>query len=170
VLIEAIDHTPKGWCWLIAPHEINKQQLLKLMGQLPSTAQRYTILEENNLPKAPVLVLDTIGLLSSCYQYGHIAYVGGAMGDSGMHNILEPAAAELPIVIGKKYRQFPEAVDLIKKGGVISISTKTDAVKHLNNLMENPSEKEKKGTVNLSYITSKEGATIRIIKSLSAKT
>ena len=93
VLKEAIDHTPKGWCWLIAPHEINKQQLLKLMEQLPSTAQLYTTREKQNLSQIPVLVLDTIGLLSSCYQYGHIAYVGGAMGGSGLHNILEPAAA-----------------------------------------------------------------------------
>jgi 3-deoxy-D-manno-octulosonic-acid transferase len=168
VLKEAINHTPKGWCWLIAPHEINKQQLLKLIEQLPSTAQRYTTRQKHNLSQTPVLVLDTIGLLSSCYQYGHIAYVGGAMGGSGLHNILEPAATGLPIVIGKNYHQFPEAVDLIKKGGVISISTKTDAVKHLNNLMQNPSKRGEKGTVNLSYITSKAGATERIIKLLSA--
>ena len=168
VLKEVIDHTPKGWCWLIAPHETNKQQLLKLMEQLPSTAQRYTTIEKHNPREEPVLVLDTTGLLSSCYHYGHIAYVGGAMGGSGLHNILEPAATGLPIVIGKNYHQFPEAVDLIKKGGVISISTKTDAAKHLNNLMQNPSERGKKGTANLSYIRSKAGATERIIKLLSA--
>ena len=167
VLKDTIDHIPKGWCWLIAPHEINKLQLLKLMKQLPTTAQRYTRSDKQNLPEAPVLVLDTIGLLSSCYQYGHIAYVGGAMGGSGLHNILEPAAVGLPIVIGKNYHQFPEAVDLIKKGGVISISTKTNATKHLNKLMQDPSERGQKGTLNLSYITSKAGATETIIKFLS---
>ncbi len=167
VLKETIDHTPKGWCWLIAPHEINKQELLKLMEQLPASAQQYTKSDKQNLPEAPVLVLDTIGLLSSCYQYGHIAYVGGAMGGSGLHNILEPAAARLPIVIGKNYHQFPEAVDLIKKGGVISISTKTDATKHLNKLIQNPSERDEKGTINLRYITSKAGATETIIEFLS---
>ena len=63
VLKEAIHHTPKGWCWLIAPHEINKQQLLKLMEQLPSSAQRYTTREKHNLSQTAILVLDTIGLL-----------------------------------------------------------------------------------------------------------
>ena len=71
-------------------------------------------------------------------------------------------------MIGKNYHQFPEAVDLIKKGGVISISTKTDATKHLNNLIQNPSERDEKGTMNLRYIISKR-ATETIIKLLSDK-
>ena len=83
VLKEAIDHTPKGWCWLIAPHEINKQQLLKLMGQLPSTAQRYTTAEKHNY-RMHLFLSSTPLVYYHCYHYGHIAYVGGAMGGSGL--------------------------------------------------------------------------------------
>ena len=64
----------------------------------------------------------SIGLLSSCYHYGHIAYVGGAMGGSGLHNILELAAG-LPVLVGKNYHQFLKQL-ILSKGGVISILQK----------------------------------------------
>ena len=69
-----------------------------------------------NLPKDVVertklLILDTVGILSRCYQYAEIAYVGGAMGSTGLHNILEPASEGIPIIIGKNYSKFDEALN-----------------------------------------------------------
>lgn len=166
VLKGVIQQTPKDWCWLIAPHEIDTNKLSALMKQLPPSTQLYTTYHEHKPAQAPVLVLDTIGLLSSCYQYGQIAYVGGAMGGTGLHNILEPAAAGIPIVIGRNYRSFPEAVELVNKGGVISIGSKKEARKHLKDLMQDQAQRDTKGSVNLSYISSKTGATKRIVRQL----
>ena len=128
ILLEAIRHTPKDWCWLIAPHEMHEAKLNHLMAQLPKGSLRYTQYEEEAFNGCPVLVLDTVGMLSRCYPYASLAYVGGGMGTSGLHNILEPAAEGVPIVIGKNYDTFPEAKDLIALGGVFSVAT-ADACK-----------------------------------------
>ena len=166
VLKDIIAQTPKDWCWLIAPHEINKQHIKLLMDQLPSTSQRFTARDEDKLSQAAVLVLDTIGLLSSCYQYGQIAYVGGGMGTKGLHNILEPAAAGIPVVIGKNYDRFPEAVELTQQGGVISISNALEAKQELLSLIHDRNQRKEKGKINHKYIIENQGATNKIVNVL----
>ena len=101
VLFNAIAQTTDNWCWLIAPHEMNEEKLNKLMAKLPKGSLRYTQTNESERKDCHVLVLDTVGMLSRCYAYGAIAYVGGGMGTSGLHNILEPAAEGIPVIIGK---------------------------------------------------------------------
>jgi 3-deoxy-D-manno-octulosonic-acid transferase len=59
-----------------------------------------------------VLVIDNIGMLSSLYQYGDIAYIGGGFG-AGIHNTLEAAAFGLPVIFGPNYQKFIEANELI---------------------------------------------------------
>ena len=87
----------------------------------------FSNLNERNINTSKVLIIDSIGLLTRLYSYSDISYVGGGMGNSGLHNILEPAVFKNPILIGKNYFNFPEAKDLISKNGVIS-------VKNLQNL------------------------------------
>jgi 3-deoxy-D-manno-octulosonic-acid transferase len=166
VLKDTISQTPNDWCWLIAPHEINKQHTKLLMDQLPSTSQRFTVRDEDKLSQAAVLVLDTIGLLSSCYQYGEIAYVGGGMGTKGLHNILEPAAAGIPVVIGKNFDRFPEAVELVLKGGVVSISSQQEAKQEFLSLINDRNQRKEKGKVNHKYIIENLGATNKIVNVL----
>jgi 3-deoxy-D-manno-octulosonic-acid transferase len=163
VLKDIIAQTPKDWCWLIAPHDINDQRIESLINGLPPESQRYTQCETKLLSKTPVLVLDTIGLLSSCYQYAQIAYVGGGMGTKGLHNILEPAAAGIPIVIGKNYTSFPEAVSLIKAGGVISISNAREAKKKLLSFIHDGNHRKETGVINLHFIRANLGATKKVL-------
>ena len=144
VLAEAIRQTPKAWCWLIAPHEIHEVKLDNLMKQLPKGSLRYTQNEEAAFEACPVLVLDTVGMLGRSYPYASLAYVGGGMGNAGLHNILEPAAQGVPIIIGKNYDTFPEAKDLIALGGVVSVATADACSKQLSILQENDALREEK--------------------------
>lgn len=159
VLFNAIAQTPDNWCWLIAPHEINEEKLNKLMAKLPKASLRYTQTNESERKDCPVLVLDTVGMLSRCYAYGAIAYVGGGMGTSGLHNILEPAAEGIPVIIGKNYHKFPEAKALIDFGGVISISTADDCNKQLMELTQNDSLRAERGNLNAAFVSENQGAT-----------
>ena len=86
ILINSIVETSKKWCWLIAPHEIKEDKITDLQKKL-NNCHRYTTF--NKKIKNNIMILDTVGILSRCYQYAEIAYVGGAMGRSGLHNILE---------------------------------------------------------------------------------
>ena len=119
------------------------------------------------MSNSPVLVLDTVGLLSRCYSYGQLAYVGGAMGISGLHNILEPASEGIPVIIGKNYSKFPEAIALTNLGGVVSISSSKACTQLILELMQNESLRYEKGTINSTYITQNQGATQRTLKLLN---
>ena len=166
VLKESIANTPAGWCWLIAPHEVDGRAVKSLVDELPAQSQHYSTIDHSalaQLAQAPVLVLDTVGLLSSCYQYAQIAYVGGGMGTKGLHNILEPAAAGIPIVIGKNYDQFPEAVQLVNAGGVHSISNAQEAKEKLFSLIYDRNHRKKTGVINLHFIRTNQGATKKIV-------
>jgi len=166
VLKESIANTPAGWCWLIAPHEIDRKTVKTLVDELPAQSQRYSTFDHSALAQAPVLVLDAVGLLSACYQYGQIAYVGGGMGAKGLHNILEPAAAGIPVVIGKNYDRFPEAIELNQQGGVVTISSQHEARKNLLLLMQDKRIRKEKGDINQRFIQTNMGATKRVLDKL----
>ena len=167
ILLEAIRHTPKDWCWLIVPHEMHEAKLNHLMARLPKGSLRYTQYEEEAFNGCPLLVLDTVGMLSRCYPYASLAYVGGGMGTSGLHNILEPAAEGVPIVIGKNYDTFPEAKDLIALGGVVSVATADACSKQLSILQENDALREEKGSTNKNYVRTNQGATAKTLSLLN---
>ena len=167
VLIDAVVQTPNDWCWLIAPHEINEEKIKILIAKLPKGSLRYTQSEEAERKKCQLLVLDTVGMLSRCYAYGSIAYVGGGMGTSGLHNILEPASEGIPIVIGKNYQKFPEAKALIELGGVISISAADECTKQLSELMHNDALRTEKGKQNAGFVSQNQGATEKTLSLLN---
>jgi len=106
--------------FVIAPHEISEDKLNNLLALLPAaTAIRYSqfTAHPDGYTGSPhvecrVLVIDNIGMLSSLYQYGDIAYIGGGFG-AGIHNTLEAAAFGLPVIFGPNYKKFIEANELI---------------------------------------------------------
>jgi 3-deoxy-D-manno-octulosonic-acid transferase len=107
-------HYP-DWKFIFAPHEIDEEKIKKLTHLLPSnSAARYSEITDNPAPIThyQTLVIDNIGMLSSLYQYGDIAYIGGGFG-AGIHNVLEAAAVGLPVIFGPNYSKFKEARDLI---------------------------------------------------------
>ena len=114
--------------FIIAPHEISEDKINNLVAFLPAgMAIRYSHLTAH--PDAytgsphvdcRVLVIDNIGMLSSLYQYGDMAYIGGGFG-AGIHNTLEAAAFGLPVIFGPNYRKFIEANELIALKAAFSI-------------------------------------------------
>ena len=102
------------------------------MAKLPQGSLRYTQTNESERIDCQVLVLDTVGMLSRSYAHGSIAYVGGGMGTSGLHNILEPASEGISVIIGKNYEKYPEAKALVNLGSVVSISAADDCKKTAN--------------------------------------
>ena len=163
ILINSIVETSKKWCWLIAPHEIKEDKITDLQKKL-NNCHRYTTF--NKKIKSNIMILDTVGILSRCYQYAEIAYVGGAMGRSGLHNILEPASEGIPIIIGKNYSKFDEAIELIKMEGIISVANNDQLKFEIQKLIDEPRIRKKMGEINKKYIKSKKGATKIILNNL----
>lgn len=101
---------------IIAPHVVSPQHIERLCAKLRCNFVLYSRTTPDEAAKANCLVVDTIGVLSSLYRYGRVAYVGGGFG-VGIHNTLEAAVWRMPVVFGPNYGKFREAHDLIACGG-----------------------------------------------------
>lgn len=163
VLIPVLNDPDLEMFTIIAPHEINQKQLIKLKGKLTGNVELYTEIDQSIDQETDCLILDTVGLLSSLYKYGDFAYIGGAFGD-GLHNILEPSVFGLPVLFGDRhYEKFQEAHDLLEAGGAVTVTDskqlKTEVLNLINDkiLMANRSQAVK------SYIFENEGATGKTI-------
>ena len=155
--------------WIIAPHQINKKQIKKFQDKLKCESIIHSNLNQNNITTAKVLIIDSIGLLTRLYSYSDISYVGGGMGNSGLHNILEPAIFKSPILIGKNYLNFPEAKNLIAENGAVSVKDAKEFKRILNELIENKRERIKMGKINFNYIKSNLGTTKNVISYLKER-
>jgi 3-deoxy-D-manno-octulosonic-acid transferase len=135
VLSTLIDSNLPSLKYIIAPHEISIAHVQQLEQKLSVNSMRYSQLDEqSNLEGIQVIIIDNIGMLSSLYKYGNIAYVGGAF-KQGLHNILEPLSFGLPVVFGPQYKKFPEALDFITYGTAFSIKDSTMLTEKMRELL-----------------------------------
>ena len=150
---------------IIAPHEIDENHIQSIVEKFNSfSVLRYSEANQKNISSADILIIDNIGLLSSIYQYGTIAYIGGGFG-KGIHNILEPATFGLPIIFGPNYHKFIEANQLIQSGGAFSVSSVNELKKTIDLL--NQSDVLKTASfISKSYVSSRIGATAKILNSI----
>ncbi len=152
--------------FIIAPHDIKPKRIKNLQAQLQSKSILFSEKTAIDPSNHQVFIIDTIGLLSKIYSYADIAYVGGALGDTGLHNTLEPAVFGVPVIIGNKHNNFPEAQALINNGGMYSIKDSTTFNKVLKKLISNNAIRATSGLKNKTFILNKKGAVKEIIKYL----
>lgn len=120
-LLATFDFAKKGFKLVIAPHEISEVRIQSLLSKFRQNALLYSRANEDNVRTADVLLIDNMGMLSSIYQYGTVAFIGGGFG-KGIHNILEPAAFGLPVLFGPNYRKFEEAKELVHLRGAFVVA------------------------------------------------
>lgn len=150
--------------FIIAPHNIDEKHVESIENQLVGLTIRYTDFLEKDTSKN-VLILNTIGHLSSAFQYGKIAYIGGGF-SGNLHNILEPAVYGLPIIFGPIHTKFPEANMFIRKGIGFSVSTSnevSETIKSLENQLDYLALKSKK------IVEENTGSTKKIMSVLHEK-
>ena len=147
---------------IIAPHVIDENHLVEIIGKLKRPYVRYTRADEKNVLKADCLIIDCYGLLSSIYRYGEIAYIGGGFG-VGIHNTLEAAVYGIPVIFGPKYQKFMEAVQLLEAKGAYSIKDYDELKTLLDRFLTDEVFLRETGTNAGYYVTSNAGATEKIM-------
>ncbi len=153
---------------IIAPHEIDEAHIQSIIQQFSnSTIIRYSKANEQNIKDAQVLIIDNIGMLSSLYQYGTIAFIGGGFG-KGVHNILEAGTFGLPIIFGPNYQKFTEAKELIRLGGAFTVKDSTELEK-IFQLLNDKAVLQTASHIAKHYVQSRVGATDKILTSVSFK-
>ena len=164
ILVKFInEYQDKNIKYIIAPHNIKSNQIETLKTNILLKTVLFSEKNSKDLSQYNVFIIDTIGLLSKIYAYADIAYVGGAMGSTGLHNILEPATFGVPILIGKNYKKFPEASKMINEAGVLSIKNFSELNYNLTELITNLTKRKELGELNRKFIEKNKGAVIQII-------
>ena len=151
---------------VLAPHEVHKLSIRRMLSRFSSEEVLvWSEAGDDDPGKARVLVIDTIGMLSSLYGYGKLAYVGGGFG-KGIHNILEAATYGMPVVFGPKHKKFREANDLVEKGGAFSVHDYASFKNLMDSFLSEPGQLEKAGAIAGSYVKRHAGATRRILSEI----
>ena len=137
---------------IIAPHNIDERTIVSITKLLKRPFVRYT--EKIKNTDAEILVLDTIGHLSSAYAFGSLAYVGGGF-SGNLHNILEPAVFGMGVIIGPNHHRFPEAASFIKSGFGFDVSTSEELQHRIQYVLENKACIDEKAA---SFVDENRGA------------
>ncbi|MGZ4056080.1 MAG: 3-deoxy-D-manno-octulosonic acid transferase [Bacteroidia bacterium] len=158
----------EGLKLIIVPHEVDEKHIQLIIRQFSfSKTLRFSQANENNVKDAQILIIDNIGMLSSIYQYGTIAYIGGGFG-KGIHNILEAATFGLPVIFGPNYQKFSEAKELIHLGGAFSIKDVSEFKKTIE-LLEDKTVLQTASHIAKYYVSSRIGASDKILSSIAIK-
>ena len=152
--------------FVIAPHEMDEGRIGRLLRETKGGAVRYTqCTAQSDFSNVQVLVLDTIGILSSVYGYASWSYIGGGFG-VGIHNTLEAATFGLPIAFGPKYEKFKEARDLVDIGAASSVIDYKQLSRWFAPLRDNEVFLRKVSRLSREYTQKNQGATDIFLKEI----
>ena len=156
----------KDWRLLIAPHVIAEEHLKLILSLIKGKkVVRYTQTTPEEAAEADVLIIDCFGLLSSMYNYGDVAYIGGGFG-VGIHNTLEAAVWNMPVIFGPNNKKFQEAQGLLKSGGGFEISTYDDFSSLMGSLMNDETFLKQAGDKAGAFVAHLAGATDKVLASV----
>jgi 3-deoxy-D-manno-octulosonic-acid transferase len=160
--------------FIIAPHNINKDQIANLKNQISKktilfSSVNFDEIGTSKLADYEVFIIDTIGILTKIYSYADLVYVGGGFGNPGVHNILEPATFGVPIIIGPNYSHFAEAIALVKMEGCISIGNQEELNEAFDKLIQNEAVRLEKGHICSTFVEMNTNATETIMNYIIQK-
>jgi 3-deoxy-D-manno-octulosonic-acid transferase len=115
-----------------------------------------------------VILLDSIGELSSIYRVADGAFVGGSLVESGGHNILEPAAFGKVPVFGPSMENFAEiAQRFVAADAAVQVESPEDAGVAWIEFMRDPARAARMGETARNLVESSRGATDRAIAEIA---
>ena len=114
-----------------------------------------------------IVIINAVGVLADLYWTTKVAYIGGGF-SSGVHNLMEPAVAGVPMIFGPRYKKFKEAVEIVSQNAGRSISKSIDFNKFLDfyfNSEENLTHSSKSAR---NIILNHSGASVKILNHLNS--
>jgi 3-deoxy-D-manno-octulosonic-acid transferase len=169
---EELDHfanTHPELRFIIAPHDIGESRIkeCKSLYHFSITYSEYKNFIASKIPVTEniyTLIIDNIGMLKFLYRYATVCYVGGGFGNDGIHNILEAAVYYKPVLFGPEIDNFPEAVELIEKGGAFDVEDALELEKQLEELLTDEKLYKEACDVAGEFVKNNTGATSIITK------
>lgn len=150
--------------FLIAPHEIDAERLKECLETYPGSQLYSEYLDKGPTAETHILIIDNIGKLKRLYKYATICFVGGGFGHDGIHNTLEAAVYEKPILFGPVYEKFVETVAMEEAGAAFPVDNVLELEDTMNDLLNHPDFYEAACQSAANYIARHAGATRIIVQ------
>ncbi len=132
----------------------------KLVSRRLMFMRRSFLTVGERVPLPCVLLVDTIGELSSLFPLAQAVFMGGTLAKRGGHNILEPAFFSLPVIVGPHMENFAAiATEFTAAGAIIRMSD--DLVAAVDDLLDDPARRADIGAKAFALADSKRGAAAR---------
>lgn len=147
---------------ILVPHEVEEEVIARISGLLGEKAIRYSKATKENVVEKQVLIVDNYGLLTTLYQYGKMAFVGGGFG-VGIHNVLEPATFGMPILFGPNYKKSREAVELVGQNCGFVVNNIEEFNTVVNHFLKNIDLTIRISQGSSEYVRKNVGATRKIL-------
>ncbi len=145
----------------IVPHEIHSNRIQESITRFEKFGTVLLSTFDSKKSDSRVLIVDSIGMLSSIYQHANAVVLGGGFG-KGLHNSLEIAVYGIPMAFGPNFKKFQEAVDLVKIGAAFQI----ESLEELSSFIEHSHYENVIPNSGKKYVEDHAGATSAILKGI----
>lgn len=141
---------------------IGEDHLQQILSKLNRPTVRYTQTTPEEAANADCLIIDCFGLLSSIYSCAKVTYVGGGFG-VGIHNVLEAAVWNVPVIFGPNNKRFQEAQELLATKGGAEINGYDEFAKLMDRFDTDSEYLKMSSDAAGSYVMSKAGAADKVL-------
>ena len=121
-------------------------------------------------PEVTVLLVDTVGELTVLYGAADVAFVGGSLVPVGGHNLLEPAAAGIPVITGRYQANAREvAASLLREGAALQVADAKELATQIEALLKDPVLREELKSNAERVISANRGSLVRLFKVIESQ-
>lgn len=153
---------------IFAPHNVSENKISTLtekFNQLNYSYVKYSVFEQNlTYNNEKIILIDSIGKLFNLYSLGNCAYIGGSFKE-GVHNIMEPSAFDLFVIVGPVYNNSNEAVEMNELNLISVVNNSEEFANSVINLYNNTDVNTLKENIT-KYIKSKTSVAKYIFENL----
>lgn len=115
-----------------------------------------------------VYLADTMGELQMLFACADVAFVGGSFSGTGGHNLLEPAALGVPVVMGPSLYNFEQIAAVMAAAGALAVVTDGTALaKVAGDWLGDPAARAKAGEAGRRVVEANRGALDRTLAQIA---
>ncbi|MBI5181487.1 MAG: 3-deoxy-D-manno-octulosonic acid transferase [Nitrospirae bacterium] len=154
---------------IIAPRHLDRlPEIEDILKRYNLSFVRKTMIKRKETKRYSVILLDTIGELSTLYSIASVVFMGGSLVPAGGHNILEPAVYKKAVLFGPYMHNFREIAEGFKnKKAAIEINSSDEMAREIINILNNPDIEKELGERGLSVILENKGALEKSVRLIS---